>query len=397
MSSPTQPRVVIIRHTIKHYRVPFYQHLYEYLKNDGIELHVIYGNTNRMHRLRDDNTDLPREYGRRVKARWIGDSLVYHPAVREIQQADLAIIGHENKYLLNLLLLPMSAMGLKKIGYWDWDWYKNGAIKTDCVGGWLRHRTVNAVDWWFAYTKECAEGLRKAGVTCGITAVENAVDTSSIRNWCGQIAKNEISDRKSAMGMQGARIGIYCGSLHPAKRLDFLVEAVEKIRERLPNFHLLVIGTGEQRKWMEETAKAKPFVHYLGPLYGRESALAMRMSEVFMIPGMVGLAVLDAFAAGLPVLTTDHDYHGPEVDYLEPGTNGLISPNHLESYADAVAELLNSPHELARLRSGSLVAAQRYTVENMANNFRNGIRECLAMSRTLSQKNWTDPKVAHSC
>src|SRR5215469_3462524 len=381
MSRNTRPRVVIIRHTIKHYRVPFYQHLYEHLKSDGIELQVIYGNTNRAHKLRDDNTDLPREYGRRVKARWIGDSLVYHPVLRKIQQADLVIIGHENKYLLNLLLLPMSAVGLKTVGYWDKDWYKNGVIKADGFGEWLRHRTVKAVDWWFVYTKECADGLRKAGVSCGITVVENAVDTSKIREWCGQIAEDEISEQKLAMGMQGARIGIYCGTLHPWKRLNFLVDAAEKIREKLTNFHLLVIGTGEQRKWVEETVKAKPFIHYLGPLYGRESALAMRMSDVFMIPGMVGLAVLDAFAAGLPVLTTDHDNHGPEVDYLEPGTNGLISANHLESYSDAVAELLNSPQELSRLRSGALVTGKRYTVQNMAKHFRNGIRECLALSR----------------
>src|SRR5215831_19507632 len=156
MTRNTRPRVVIIRHTIKHYRVPFYQHLYEHLKNDGIELQVIYGNTNRTHRLRDDNTDLPREYGRRVKARWIGDSIVYHPALREIQQADLVIIGHENKYLLNLLLLPMSAMGLKTVGYWDWDWYKNGAIKADGFGGLPAKRTGISCDWWFADGKSRA-------------------------------------------------------------------------------------------------------------------------------------------------------------------------------------------------------------------------------------------------
>jgi L-malate glycosyltransferase len=38
-----------------------------------------------------------------------------------------------------------------------------------------------------------------------------------------------------------------------------------------------------------------------------------------LMPGLVGLAVLDAFADGIPRVTTVIEYHSPEIEYLVPG------------------------------------------------------------------------------
>ena len=60
----------------------------------------------------------------------------------------------------------------------------------------------------------------------------------------------------------------------------------------------------------------------MGQKFGREG-LALRMADIFVIPARTGLAILDSFAAGLPLFTTDIAIHGPEAEtYLIDGYNG---------------------------------------------------------------------------
>jgi glycosyltransferase involved in cell wall biosynthesis len=104
------------------------------------------------------------------------------------------------------------------------------------------------------------------------------------------------------------------------------------------------------------------------------------MADVFLLPGAVGLAILDSFAAGLPLLTTELPDHGPEISYLSPGSNGLITAHDPQSYADATIDLLRSPQKLARLRSGAIASSSLHSIENMAENFRLGILDCLSQA-----------------
>ena len=81
----------------------------------------------------------------------------------------------------------------------------------------------------------------------------------------------------------------------------------------------------------------------MGQKFGREKALALRMADIFVIPGRTGLAILDSFAAGLPLFTTDIAIHGPEASYLIDGYNGRKTAHRVPAYAEAVVEVLKSP------------------------------------------------------
>lgn len=82
----------------------------------------------------------------------------------------------------------------------------------------------------------------------------------------------------------------------------------------------------------------------------------MLLARVFLMPGLVGLAILDAGAAGLPLVTTDYPWHSPEIAYLDPGVNGL--PIRLwrdpGAYVDAVAGLLADSAWLASMRAEAI-------------------------------------------
>ncbi len=109
----------------------------------------------------------------------------------------------------------------------------------------------------------------------------------------------------------------------------------------------------------------------------------MACAQLYLCPGLVGLGILDAFAVGLPLVTTNVAYHSHEVAYLAEGRNGVMvdmwkSP---EAYADAVALLLTNEVQLAKLQAGSRSTAEGLTVESMAERFADGVMMALAAGK----------------
>jgi glycosyltransferase involved in cell wall biosynthesis len=96
-----------------------------------------------------------------------------------------------------------------------------------------------------------------------------------------------------------------------------------------------------------------------------------------MLPGLVGLAILDSFSFNCPVVTTEYEYHSPEIEYLENGENGIITKNNLNSYINAVDQLINNREKLNYLKKNCKESALNYTVENMVKNFAAGIANAL--------------------
>jgi glycosyltransferase involved in cell wall biosynthesis len=150
------------------------------------------------------------------------------------------------------------------------------------------------------------------------------------------------------------------------------------IRAKITDFELLIVGDGPLRDWVEKSVQADPWIHYLGPRSEKDKALALSVAQVFLLPGFVGLAVLDSFAAGLPLITTNLPYHPPEVSYLRSGVNGLMTAHDIEAYATTTVELLGRPELLARFSEAARESGAHYTVEEMARRFHDGIVQCLA-------------------
>jgi glycosyltransferase involved in cell wall biosynthesis len=101
------------------------------------------------------------------------------------------------------------------------------------------------------------------------------------------------------------------------------------------------------------------------------------VAQLMLNPGLVGLGILDSFACGVPMLTTDCGIHSPEIAYLNNGRNGIMTANDLDDYAAAAVRLLRDPDALRTLRTGCEASALEYTVQNMTAHFADGIERCL--------------------
>ncbi|HTY84484.1 MAG TPA: glycosyltransferase family 4 protein [Silvibacterium sp.] len=374
------PKVLIIQAEVKHYRIPFFTGLHAALERDGIQLKVAYSNRDPQQPTRKGLVDLPPSVGMNVKGHWFLHRFLYQSLWKEIFRADLVITGSELKFIINPFLMLLCALRLKRVAFWGLG--PNRHPTRSELAERIKRPLFTSVDWYFAYTESIARYLHEEGMPKErITNVQNATDSTKLRKLIEGIPDAEVSDARIALtGSAESKVGLYCGMLDKIKSIPTLIETARLVKQKCPDFHLVIIGNGPEREWLEGAIADEPWIHYLGSKFGRDSALYYKMADVSILAGTAGLAVVDSFAAQLPLLVTDLPTHPPEISYVIDGENGRVAPHDPEAFSTTIAETLSNPETMERLRRGAKASSKRYTMETMIENYRTGIKKCLALS-----------------
>jgi L-malate glycosyltransferase len=370
-------KVAIIWRYLPDYRVPFYRGLKEYLAQRNVELQLIYGPSNGNGPVDEMQNALPwAECVNHRSATIGGIEVCWQPYGPYIRDADLVIVEQANRLLLNYWLIAKRRFSRQKIAFWGHGrdlQTRPGTIRNAWKKLFIKH-----VDWWFAYTEHVKDEL----VRCTfpperITSVQNAIDTAALLRAKSEISQQQLKKVKQHLGLGVGPIGIYCGRIYKEKRIEFLLESCRKVREQIPSFKLIVIGSGEEKAKVISAARNYHWLHYVGPKYGDERVPYFLVSDVFLMPGLVGLAVLDSFALEVPMITTKFRFHSPEVSYLRNNENGFVTEDSIDDYVASICGLLNDSDRLARVKRECRNAASVYTMQTMVENFGKGIVGCL--------------------
>ncbi|MDD3662587.1 MAG: glycosyltransferase [Candidatus Pacebacteria bacterium] len=304
--------------------------------------------------------------------------ICWQPIHRYLNGADLVVVTQENGLLANhlLILRPRNF----KLAFWGIG-VNVFSAKPNGFKERFKRWTTKQVDWWFAYTQITANVITSAGFPANcITVLNNAIDTSELCKQMESITVEETLALRHSLGVGDGPVGIFVGSLHVEKRLDFLLNAAEAIRREIPNFHFLVVGDGQERDKVQKWCNAHSWAHWVGAQFGREKASYFSVAQVMLNPGNLGLGILDALVCRVPVLTTDCGKHGPEIAYLENGHNGVMTRNALGDYVAATVHLLRDHKTLSTMRTSCAKNAAEYTLDNMVRRFTDGIE--ISLSKT---------------
>ncbi|CAA0081621.1 Uncharacterised protein [BD1-7 clade bacterium] len=372
-------QVLIIQEVIKQYRVPFFNQLHQRLADQDIQLTVAYSAPNAINRAKADNADLPTSYGVIVlKREAFSGKLVYQHLTKQVCKADLVIAEQANKHLINYPLLLLNQWGTKKFAFWGHG--RNLQAQQLTFKDKLKKRLLRLPSWWFAYTQSTVDYLAAEGFSKQrITNVENSIDMSDFKRELNTVTHDEVAQFRQELAISDtAKIGLFCGSMYAEKQLPLLFDSLREIFASTDDFHCLFIGAGEDADTVDEFCQSHPHAHYLGPRFGHEKAIAFTSADIALNPGLVGLGILDCFAAGIPMLTTDYPNHSPEIDYLDNGKNGVMTPMSSAAFAKAIREVLQTPGTLKQLQENAKQSSAHYSIERMAENFTDGIVAALA-------------------
>jgi glycosyltransferase involved in cell wall biosynthesis len=179
------------------------------------------------------------------------------------------------------------------------------------------------------------------------------------------------ADRVAARPECCRRVVLACGRLSEEKGFDVLIEAMARLSTAI-GAHLWILGTGGLRQTLERQALRLGIaerIHFLG--FQRDVWAYYRAADVFALSSRwEGLAnvLVEALAAGLPIVATDCDFGPREV--LEHGRWGLlVPPENAEALAGALEQVLTSPSMRERLAAEAPVRAMAYSPERIAPAF----------------------------
>lgn len=371
------PKVVILQDLLMPYRLRFLELLRESLKSEGVDLELIY----------DADASLPTmealcPWGTRIRSKRIG-ILTWQPVLRKCGGCDLLIVPQQVRYPMPILLQIARGLCSRKHAFWGHG--RNlKADKSHAASERFKRTLSTRVDWWFAYNDFSARLVAGLGYPEErITSVMNAIDMTALRHRRDELAPDEVEGARQELGITSGNVAVYTGSLRDFKRPEFLIAACGKIRERVPDFEMIVIGYGIDEHHMRAAAARWPWFHFLGRKTDREKVPYCALAKLLLMPGGVGLVVLDSFALGIPMVTTENRFHGPEIDYLKDGVNGLmVKPgDNPDLYADEVTALLRDDTRREAMAAAALAGRDRYSSEDMSRRFAEGVMQALEAPR----------------
>ena len=372
--------VTIIQRVLTHYRVTFFERLRAELASQGVDLRVIVGQPTKEERDKGDRGHL--SWAEPIQNRYFsvaGHRVVWQPCLRSLRTSDLVIVEQASKLLLNYLLLAWRRVGGPEVAFWGHGVNLDTEVASR-TGEYVKRRLAAQADWWFCYTEGTARRVDELGVPANRrTVVQNAIDTTAIQELRRKLRDADLDGLRAELGIGSGPVAVALGSIYPTKRPRFLIETADAVRASLPHFELVVIGDGPSRHIVDEAAQVRPWIHVVGTQTGREMVRYASLGEIVINPGLVGLAVLDAFALGLPMITCDLSFHSPEIAYLRHNENGLVLRRSVtpSEFATEVVGLLNTGARLRPLQASAAESAALYTIDEMVTRFAEGVRFAL--------------------
>jgi glycosyltransferase involved in cell wall biosynthesis len=131
--------------------------------------------------------------------------------------------------------------------------------------------------------------------------------------------------------------------LHPRKRIDLMLKAFPLIRTQVPNAVALIVGSGPEGPRLEALARelrVEESVIFTGFVGDEELPAFYALATVYLHTGRMesfGLSVLEASAAGLPVVSVDEG--GPR-EIVSDGESGLLVEANPSAISNATLALL---------------------------------------------------------
>ncbi len=142
------------------------------------------------------------------------------------------------------------------------------------------------------------------------------------------VIPNPVPLPPNAPGERSGALVCYVGRIEQAKGVFDLIEAVNEVRETIPNVRLECAGDGDIDAVLCHALVRgiRANVHFTGWISPRRREQLLARASVFVMPSHaegMPMSLLEAMAAGCPVIATEV---GGIPDVVTDGVNGLLLP-----------------------------------------------------------------------
>jgi glycosyltransferase involved in cell wall biosynthesis len=248
--------------------------------------------------------------------------------------------------------------------------------------------------WWiagrhaarfFCVSEDIADEVKLYGTIASdkTRVVFNGVDTDRFR-----FRQGSAAIRKSLGIISGEPVIGTVGRLNEVKRQDVLIRSFARVRVRFPEARLLLVGDGPRRADLEalvESLDLTEVTSFTG--YQARPDRFLHAMDLFALTSRaegLPLVILEAWAAGLPVISTRV---GGIPQLIDDGRTGiLIEPGDEDALTDSLCRLLADRTLASKLaEAGQARAANDFDTRRMAEDYHRNYLELLKSRREVTR------------
>jgi phosphatidylinositol alpha-1,6-mannosyltransferase len=158
----------------------------------------------------------------------------------------------------------------------------------------------------------------------------------------------DVQRVRQLLGLVGRTVAVTVNHLHPRKRVDLFLRAVQVASKTIPNATALVVGDGPEASALRNLAaglgmKECRDVVFAGAVPEEDLPAYYATGDVYLHTGReesFGLSVIEALSLGLPVVAVAE---GGPCDTVQEGVSGYLVAADAEALGAATARLLSNP------------------------------------------------------
>lgn len=244
---------------------------------------------------------------------------------------------------------------------------------------WVLRLFYGQFDALITYSSKGARHFQDMGIAPEkIFIAHNAVAGTTTETALTKIQQHPewLTQWKARWHLSENPIILFVGRLIPGKEVGNLIQACSALGEAC---EVVIVGDGPERENLEILANHSPTpIHFLGHQTGEPLSLCFATADLFVLPGLGGLAIQEAMGYGKPVIVALGD--GTQADLVQEGKNGFLVPaGDVDSLSHAIQKCLQDREILRQMGHESLrIVREEFNLETMENAFLRALEYALA-------------------
>lgn len=371
--------IALVSDRVMHFNIATWQAVEKRLAQQGIEFHLLSSRekAGRVGRVGESRTIIGNHHHFELREWHVRGFILRHHVgmLDQIKRIGPAVVMsgcHSGTFSEWQLLGWARRHGARAVAWQCGYEYNPGRLKTAVLA-----RFVPRFDFHLCYHTNAQRYALTHGARPEQTRViHNTIDESKIVPMDAEAARARIVLRHPELA--GKRIVLYVGAVLEEKRLESVFEALQQMND--PQVAFVLVGDGPHLCALQQRFAGQPNCVYAGRVVAGVDEY-FDAADVFVLPGTGGLAINEAMAHRLPVISGYAD--GSADDLVDIGVTGYrLRDGSADELAQRLRDVLADP---ARARQMGLEGERRIRGELSFANFIDRVVEQLVAQHALAQ------------
>ncbi|NER18908.1 glycosyltransferase [Spongiivirga citrea] len=266
----------------------------------------------------------------------------YPQVIFKALKYDILLLEGVTNLINNFYLVPISRIFNKKIIWWDPGYSRLVRSKRRKLIDAILKPFVRLSHIQMSYSSTGEKYLKNYMGAKNCFTNLNTINTNYFKP-----IQNEINKNIDVYSFDKELINLlYVGVVEKRKKIEELIIHVNNLNKEFDSdrFFLNVIGGGNQLDFLKKKYSSKS-IKFQGPIYDKSKLKNYYFkSDLFVLPGDGGLAILQSLLYGLPVLCIE-GADGTELDYIDNKDYILSSTEEIFDRLKSISSVDKTPYK----------------------------------------------------